>query len=340
MLLDQNKNQNLNDSSGGNKKMGWIADAVSGVIQGVASPFVALHEGHKNRKAQREANEANIALQRETNAHNEALQREQWEREDTALQRHVADAQAAGVSPIGNVNGSPSSLSTNMVAPTVDPVTSGDMARAIGDSLSGFASLLSGKSERQKDRDQSRLLQNEQFNHAIKTLKMQIASTSDEKEKDRLNALQMSCNQLQQQALEEDYKVALELERQFQESVKIATGGLSVSYYLVDDYERYKKELKAWNDWYYMTITSEVPQYSSETSSGSSSVSTSASGKAFSIGAGASNSQSQSTTSSVSNDVSNTPYYKLRSLLLDHPKPEYDRTGILKRLKQLKGGKK
>ena len=215
MLLEQNKNQNLNDSSGGNEKMSLFADAVSGVVSGVASPLVALYEGHKNRKAQKEANEANIELQRETNAQNEALQREQWQREDTALQRHVADAQAAGVSPIGNVNGSPSSLSTNMVAPTVDPVTSGDMARAIGDSLNGFASLLSGKSERQKDRDENRLLQDSQFANALKTLKMQLQNTSDEKEKDRLNALQISCNQLKQLSVTENHKTALELTRQF-----------------------------------------------------------------------------------------------------------------------------
>lgn len=337
MLLDQDKNQNQNDSSGGNNKMSWIGDAVSGVVSGIASPLVALYNGKQNRKAQKEANEANIELQRETNAQNEALQREEWQREDTALQRHVADAQAAGVSPIGNVNGSPTSLSTDMVAPTVDPVTSGDMGRALGDSLSDFASLLSGKSERQKDRDENRQLQNNQFDHAIETLKMQLDNTSDEKEKDRLNALEMSCNQLRQQALEEDYKVALELERQFQESVKTATGGMSVNYYLVDDYEQYKKELRAWNNQYYMFITSEVPQYSSETSSGSSSTSTSATGKAFSIGAGSSSSQSQSATSSVSTGDNNTPYYKLRSWLLDHPKPEYDKTGIFKRLK---GGKK
>ena len=336
MLLEQNKNQNLNDSSGGNKKMGWIADAVSGVIQGVASPLVALHEGHKNRKAQREANEANIALQRETNAQNEALQREQWEREDTALQRHVADAQAAGVSPIGNVNGSPSSLSTNMVAPTVDPVTSGDMARAIGDSLNGFASLLSGKSERQKDRDENRLLQNGQFANAIKTLKMQLQNSSDEKAKDRLNALVMSCNQLQQLSVTENHKTALELTRQFEESVKTATGGMSVNYRLVDDYEQYKSDLRAWNNQYYMFITSEVPQYSSETSSGSSSSSASAKGGVLLFDAGGSSSKSQSSTSSVSTGDNNTPYYKLRSWLLDHPMPVYDKTGFFKKLK---GGK-
>lgn len=317
--------------------MGVIADAVSGVIQGVANPIVQLYEGHRNRKAQREANETNVELQRETNRLNAKLQREQWEREDTALQRHVADAQAAGISPIGNVNGSPSSLSTNMVAPTVDPVTSGDMARAFGDSLSGFASMIADKSERQKDRDQNRLLQSSQFAHAVKTLKMQITATSDEKERDRLNALDMSCNQLQQLSLTDNHKTALELTRQFQESVKTATGGMSVHYRLVDNYEQYKSDLKAWNNQYYMFITSEVPQYSSETSSGSSSVSTSATGKAFSIGAGASNSQSQSSTSSVSNDDKTTPYYKLRSWLLDHPMPVYDKTGYFT---HTKGGTK
>ena len=337
MLLEQDKNPNLTDSSGGNNKMSWIADAVSGVVSGVASPLVALYNGRKNRKAQKEANEANIALQRETNAQNEALQREQWQREDTALQRHVADAQAAGVSPIGNVNGSPSSLSTDMVAPTVDPVTSGDMARALGDSLSGFASMLSNKSERQKDRDENRVLQQNQFDNAIETLKIQLDSTSDEKEKDRLNAFMMSCNQLKQLSVTEDHKTALELTRQFQESVRAATGGLSVSFYVVDDYERYQSDLAAWNNWYYMTITSEIPQYSSETFGGSSSASTSATGKAFSIGAGASSSQSQSSTISRTTEDNNTPYYKLRSALIDHPMPVYDVTGYFSKTK---GGKK
>lgn len=317
--------------------MSWIADAVGGLIQGVATPFVALHEGHRNRKAQREANEANIELQRETNAQNEALQREQWEREDTALQRHVADAQAAGVSPIGNVNGSPSSLSTNMVAPTVDPVTSGDMARALGDSLSGLSSMISNKSEREKDRDQERVLQVNQFDHAIGVLDKQIKATSDEKEKDRLNAFMMSCNQLQQLSVTENHKTALELTRQFEESVKVATGGMSVHYRLVDDYEQYKSDLRAWNNQYYMFITSEVPQYSSETSSGSSSSSASAKGGVLLFDAGGSASKSQSSSSSVSTGDNNTPYYKLRSWLLDHPMPVYDKTGFFSKIK---GGNK
>ena len=324
--------------------MSWIAEAVAGAISGVAKPFVDIWNGKKNRKAQKEANEANIAFQRETNQMNERLQREQWEREDNALQRYVADAQAAGVSPIGNVNGSPSSLSTNMIAPTVDPVTSGDMGRALGESLSAFASIMSDKSEREKDRIQQREMQDDSQEHAMAVLDKQLASASDDKEKDRLNAFKMSCNQLKQLSLADDRKTALELTKQFQESVRTATGGLSINFKPYSDYKEYKAALQAWNNRYYMIITSEIPQFSSETTSGSSSASISAGGSAgasvlgtgLNFGANGSTSQSQSTTSSTSTDEKNTPYYKVRSLLMEDPMPVYDETGYFSKLK---GGK-
>lgn len=321
-----------------------LGSIIAGAVSGLVSPFVSVHEGHKNRVAQREANEANIAFQRETNENNEALLRENWAREDNAIQRHVADAQAAGVSPIGNVNGSPSTLSTSMVAPTVDPVTSGDMGRALSDSLNNFASIMSNTSEREKDRIQQREMQDNEHAHALTVLDKQLESASDDKEKDRLNAFKLSCNQLKQLALTENHNTALELTRQFEESVRTATGGMSVHYKLVDNYEQYKSELKVWNNQYYSFISSEVPKYSSETTSDSSSTSTSgggsfgasAFGSGINIGGNGSSSKSKSSGSSVSTGDINTPYYKLRSWLLDHPMPVYDKTGYFTKTK---GGK-
>ena len=327
--------------------MGWGSAIVSGIsnLLGAGAQAASVATSYKGAKEMRqaitEANEANIAFQRETNAQNEALQREQWQREDTALQRHVADATAAHVSPIGNINGSPSSLSTNMVAPTVDPVTSGDMDRALSDSFSNIASIMSNKSERQKERIQQREMQDKEHDHAIAVLDKQLASASDDKEKDRLNAFKMSCNQLKQLSLADDRKPALELTKQFQESVRTATGGLSVNFKPYSDYKEYKAALQAWNNRYYMIISSEIPQNSSETSCVSSSTSTSGGGNVgasllgtgLNLGANGSKSQSQSSTSSTSTDEHNTPYYKVRSMLMEDPMPVYDETGFFSKIK-------
>ena len=154
----------------------------------------------------------------------------------------------------------------------------------------------------------------------------------------------MSCNQLKQLSLADDRKTALELTKQFQESVRTATGGLSVNFKPYSDYKEYKAALQAWNNRYYMIISSEIPQYSSETSSTSTSSSTSGGGNVgasllgtgLNLGANGSNSQSQSATSSTSTGEFNTPYYKVRSLLMEDPMPVYDETGYFSKLK---GGK-
>lgn len=57
----------------------------------------------------------NMAFQREQYEYAKGLQAEQWNREDTALQRHVADARASGISPLAGMQGSSSSLGSASV---------------------------------------------------------------------------------------------------------------------------------------------------------------------------------------------------------------------------------
>ena len=122
--------------------------AVLGFIGDLTSAYI-------NRRNNRETNERNIQMQRETNATNERIAREnnalqldmfnqqmdytrqvqeqEWNRADSQLQRAVADAELAGLSPLtalgagstGQVVSQPSAPSLHaaqMVSPYANPM--------------------------------------------------------------------------------------------------------------------------------------------------------------------------------------------------------------------------
>lgn len=67
--------------------LGGIIAGASSLLGGVGNSIIS----YKN-------NQDNLAFQSEANAKNEALMRESWAREDNAVQRRVADLEAAGLS--------------------------------------------------------------------------------------------------------------------------------------------------------------------------------------------------------------------------------------------------
>ena len=101
-----------------------IGDAIGGVLGAGASIF----NNERNIRAQKRSNDANLTLQREMNQQNQ----ENWEtefnyvqqqndltrhREDNAIQRQVADAESAGISPLAVAGTGGASASTVNSAP-------------------------------------------------------------------------------------------------------------------------------------------------------------------------------------------------------------------------------
>lgn len=81
---------------------GILISTGAGLIGSAIGNAVNTHNVKETNKVNQEINQNNID-------YNTAMTREQWERDDTAHQREVADLKAAGLSPIANLGGLQSS---------------------------------------------------------------------------------------------------------------------------------------------------------------------------------------------------------------------------------------
>lgn len=101
-------------------------EIIAGIAQGVLGPVASVVGSIINYHAQEETNQANKDINQSNIDYNTAMTQQQWERDDTAHQREVADLEAAGLSPLANMSGTTTSAALGapspiaMQAPKVD----------------------------------------------------------------------------------------------------------------------------------------------------------------------------------------------------------------------------
>lgn len=289
-----------------------MLDGLFSGILGLGSSIITANASQENN---RNTNAANLKAVRETNLANyniaqranelqrslfneqmdytRATQQEEWNRADSQLQRTVADAQSAGLSPLavlssgagssGQVVAQPPAPSMHvpeMIPAQMSPLDSGyymsmqDMSRAFLDILkdskhmSGEQKLERFKQEQENFRFEKQLRQtsaltNKQLNLQNSRESRQLQETIRE-----FNAT------LENTITEQSRRYALDEADKLSQYVSRMTGGSSGSYKKYDNYDEYNSALRDWAVAYSDKSQEIVANYNkSKNSSGSGGVS-------------------------------------------------------------------
>lgn len=297
----------------------WLSPLISGVGSVIGNSINAINQANINQK--------NLDYAK-------SMTQAQWERDDTQYQRQIADAEAAGLSPLsvlGQSYGNSNALSATQQAPQID--------------LNGLiqgAQMLNNNFQNKKDRE----MQNEQF---TKQLNEDIEHNKI-MENQGARAISQKYDELENQALKLDYDYQLARAKiesdisshqkqleidQLNEIAKKYPG--QVKYY--SKFEDYSDALSEYNEAYQEQISTLREQYQSGTFYSNGDSHSSSGG--FSLGAGAKVvgtggdgqigiNGSGSDSESYSRDFSQIFEQEMNSWFLTHPFPVY--TGSIKNI--------
>lgn len=248
-----------------------------------------LTSAYINRRNNRANNETNIAMQRETNALNKRIadeanalqlnmfnqqmdytrqvQEQEWNRADTQLQRAVADAELAGLSPLtalgagstGQVVSQPSAPSLHaaqMVSPYSNPMNPVDFAslrdldRAVLDIIKQDKQLSSTEKIEayKREQDNSHFLQQLRQTSALTNKQLNLENSRESR---RLQEQVREFNAtLEQTKTENDRRYKLEELDTLKGYALSLTGGASGAFKRVPDYKKWEQEFNAWSERY------------------------------------------------------------------------------------------
>lgn len=292
-----------------------------------------------------------------------AVQEENWNRADTQFQRAVADASAAGLSPLAvlenaqNIGGVVSQPNApNMHVPTMvgaqmsplDPSYFGtyrDMARGFLDiiaqdkRLSAEEKMTRFKEEQENMRFEKQLRQTSALTNKRLNLENSQASRKLQEEIRQFNST------LELTVTENNRRYAEKQAEELTNYVRNITGDVSGAYrYFKGSFDDYRIELRKWGDWYSEAVSKITADYESDSYNSSSSLNTSVgangsssydggirggpvgidTGTSFGKGANSSVGDSSSMGESHSRSFSTYLRQRLASELADNPYPVWE----------------
>lgn len=286
--------------------MGSIIAGVIAAIASITGAVISYNVGKNTNQSNEDINEKNLE-------YNSYMTQQQWERDDNAHQREVADLQAAGLSPLANTAGS--QVTSALGAPSAIPMQAPQVdVNSLVQSVMQAGNLqeeVRHNKVTEKNRSSELQIEAEKVKISAENLKLENKKVDEEiRYQTRLNELaQSNLDELirshkKDESLRLSAQESLDLERETQRmaiEIRNQTGGKDIPIKKIYDFDTYCVYMKLRNIRYQNLIDDLKATQSSSAHSGSSS---------FGIGAGVSGVGSGivGANGNVNNQVSNSNY--------------------------------
>lgn len=227
-----------------------------GLLTAVAAVIGAGVSSYANWKSTENTNSQNAAINKENLDYNAAMTQAQWERDDTAHQREVADLEKAGLSPLAATGGTQTTQALGAPNPIAMQAPQVSSTALINSLLGASEQIETTRHNKAIEQYRSTELENQSEELRLRASQLDIENKKVENElKYQTGLLELQAQQIEEtiRSHKKDEELRLseleqrELEEQSKrmlEEIQSQAGGKDVPYMVCKDFNIYQSEMK------------------------------------------------------------------------------------------------